>query len=36
MSIDLNADKTACAAWVARFLEARCVNRSIIVRICAG
>ncbi len=27
MSIDLNADKTACAAWVARFLKARGVDR---------
>jgi acetolactate synthase I/II/III large subunit len=26
-SIDLNADETACAAWVARFLEARGVDR---------
>ncbi len=26
-SIDLNADETACAAWVARFLKARGVDR---------
>jgi hypothetical protein len=37
MSIDLNADKTACEAWVARFFKARCVDRSIVdVRISAG
>jgi acetolactate synthase I/II/III large subunit len=26
-AIDLNADETACAAWIARFLEARGVDR---------
>jgi hypothetical protein len=26
-AIDLNTDETACSAWIARFLEARSVDR---------
>ena len=34
-SIDLNADPNACAAWIARFLQARGVDRVVTVLLAA-